>query len=536
MRTEHAGRRTCDGLAVLDAALDPVRHSSLGLEADTIAAIIALEATIDTYAELLIAEAVDHAVGGRPAAAAQALDAAAGLGMPPDLTALSTPHRGQSVRTTVLTVLPTARPVVGDRSPLVASSPAFASWVAGDLPNIDNDPNGPDWTFIVDGEPGISFAELGYHLADALLVDDLAGVVRLALSLDPKTTITEAPGVAVLRSRAPAVGTRPPNSQDLDLDHGTSVGAAAQFDRVVGLRLMRRLAAARLAARRVLRRLHSATTDTDRRAALVEAARWGFAPPLTTNDALDLQAALQAAIDGIAARIAATAGATYRDRSSLVEHIHRLVGRTVPLAVDLPPLHVELKQDERGDDGRSQIDAQWLEVVAAVRPALARLDAAQHLRVVTAGDPFVAASTHPGSPWLTRPESDDRTVPHLIVAYGPDPLPLSAGAWTVLDSYGETIPTRARSAGLALRFNAPGSQPPNAILVAVTPREGSDVDTEVALDAVVEARRTVRSRVIRQEDMGQLGFISGPWLPAFEGGGFQWRDRATQDDWLEGPP
>ena len=103
VRTEHAGRRTCDGLAVLEAArAAPADLAALGVDADTIDAIISLDEVLDSYADLLLVEAVDHAVEGRPDAAAHALDAAAGLAVTPDLAALATPSQGRSVRTTVL--------------------------------------------------------------------------------------------------------------------------------------------------------------------------------------------------------------------------------------------------------------------------------------------------------------------------------------------------------------------------------------------------------------------------------------------------
>ena len=176
VRPEHAGRRTCDGLAVVDVARnEPIRLSSLGLGPDTISAIGAIVETIDTFADLLIVEAVDHAISGRPAAAAASLDAAAGLGLPPDLRALSTPDQGRSVRTTVLTVLPQATGAAGHRSPLVKANPSLASWVANDTPDVSDHDDHADWTFRIDGEPSITLTDLGYHPADALLVDDFAG-------------------------------------------------------------------------------------------------------------------------------------------------------------------------------------------------------------------------------------------------------------------------------------------------------------------------------------------------------------------------
>ena len=121
VRTEHAGRRTCDGLAVLDAVLaggaDP-RLAPAGLSVDQLGQIAALATTIDAHADLLLAEAVHHAVAGRAAAAAKALDAAAGLSEPPQLDVVSTPGRGRPVRTTVLTALAVTAPPPDDGAPV----------------------------------------------------------------------------------------------------------------------------------------------------------------------------------------------------------------------------------------------------------------------------------------------------------------------------------------------------------------------------------------------------------------------------------
>lgn len=101
VRTEHEGRRTCDGLAVLAAP-----ESSLGLDASTIAGLDRLRAGIDTYGDLLVAEAVHHVTEGRAEVAGAVMDAAAGLSRPPHLGLLRTPREGRAVATSVVLALP----------------------------------------------------------------------------------------------------------------------------------------------------------------------------------------------------------------------------------------------------------------------------------------------------------------------------------------------------------------------------------------------------------------------------------------------
>ena len=60
----HAGRRTCDGLAVLRAA-----PSTLGLGAAVLSGLLPLRAALEAYGDLLIAEAVHHVAEGRAEAA-----------------------------------------------------------------------------------------------------------------------------------------------------------------------------------------------------------------------------------------------------------------------------------------------------------------------------------------------------------------------------------------------------------------------------------------------------------------------------------
>ncbi|MGH2801081.1 MAG: hypothetical protein ACRDM0_26090, partial [Thermoleophilaceae bacterium] len=101
LRTEHAGRRTCDGLAVL--AEDP---ATLGLDATALAGLDDLRAGLDAYGDLLVAEAVHHVTQGRAESAGGVMDAAAGLSRPPQLDVLRTAREGRAVATTALLLVP----------------------------------------------------------------------------------------------------------------------------------------------------------------------------------------------------------------------------------------------------------------------------------------------------------------------------------------------------------------------------------------------------------------------------------------------
>ena len=132
-RPEWAGRRVCDGQAVLDAApaMLPAAVGDLG----------DLREVVDTYGDLLVADAVHDVVSGRIAAAQESMDAAAGLSAPPELRVLQTQRQGFSVRTTVLIALPVGPS--DPASPVTVADPAFAALIeseSGAPRRLDMDP------------------------------------------------------------------------------------------------------------------------------------------------------------------------------------------------------------------------------------------------------------------------------------------------------------------------------------------------------------------------------------------------------------
>ena len=179
VRTEHAGRRVCDGLKVLAAQQLPIT-----LNATQTAAIAELRAALDTYGDLLVADAVHHLIEGRADIAGQVMDAAAGLSQPPELSLLRTARDGRGVSSSVVLAFPhvpsTALPAAArDRalvSPAATLDPSVAAALAAQTGRA------ADWDFAV-GPPGqavtVTLANLHLTPADALSLTR-ANLERLA--------------------------------------------------------------------------------------------------------------------------------------------------------------------------------------------------------------------------------------------------------------------------------------------------------------------------------------------------------------------
>ena len=146
----------------------------------------------------------------------------------------------------------------------------------------------------------------------------------------------------------------------------------------------------------------------------------------------------------------------------------------------------------------ADLDRDWLEIVAAVRPRLAPLEASQLDPTRPAGPPRSRRPTRRSDPW--HPSGP------VVVAYGPgvdaaarlSRLPRSMGG-----------PTRCRAGGTprsaAFGFNAPKSRAPQAVLVAVPPDLSQRLDNAGLLDVVLETRELAQARAPRQ--------IAEPTLP-----------------------
>ena len=436
-RPEWAGRRVCDGQLVL-AANPATLPPEVGDLSD-------LRRVIDTYGDLLVADAVHDIVSGRAAAAQESMEAAAGFGAPPELRVLRTRREGTSVRTTVLVAWP-IRPVDAS-SPVALADPALATVLAGEL-------GAPaDWTWTAGGST-VSLADIGLGVADAVLVEP-GRLERLA---------TERLGAG------PDGGTAPARRLALErlcslLDGQTGLPEQAGDAAAAAAELRDRLAALRAAAAAVL------AVDP---VPPTEVLRWGLPDEQPA-------AALTARLDAIGPAVGDAdvdaAGLAGRIRTLLepIAGLPLVCTGTLPALTEAPAL-----------------DRDWLEIVAAVRPALARLEAHQLV------SPWPAAASDPAQLWSTPLPSE-----HHVVVYGPDPSG-EAGPVGVatLDDWAETVPSTRHTTHAAFGFDAPRARAPQAVLLAVPPDEQVPL-TAAALPAIVMAtRQLARARMAQPDALG----------------------------------
>jgi hypothetical protein len=223
IRTEHAGRRVCDGQAVL-AQLEN-NPAALGLNAAQRAALVPLADAVDAYGDLLVADAVHDVVSGRAGMAASSMDAAAGLAAPPALDVIKTQRHGRTVTTSVVVALPVPPPPTGGQRGPVSPGQIADPAVAAFLDTAFGPTTGPAWTWQVldaEGVPigAVTLAQLGLVPIDtlALSADDLAAAV---LDQRPGAAVAPAGGLDAhvrIRRLADLFGGQPVLSGDLSAD------------------------------------------------------------------------------------------------------------------------------------------------------------------------------------------------------------------------------------------------------------------------------------------------------------------------------
>ncbi len=558
VRTEHEGRRTCDGLQVLAAA-----PGSLGLDADQLTGLDRLRAAMDAYGDLLVAEAVHHVTEGRAEVAGAVMEAAAGLSRPPHLGLLRTPREGRAITTSVVLLLrdvaepslpsdPLQRAEVSPASLADAATAAFVREQTGDP---------ADWTFEVAAldEAGalagtsvtVTLADVGLLPADALALA-LTDLQRLVAEAGAQALSTAPDRVALIGGEGAEryeqaarlvglIGRRPagPDATTEQADEGVdpapidadllarfvlvSDTAAALQDRLAGELALTSDGAIGTADRTVLARL------------VVAARSWGIAPdppPEVTAGVTDVGEAADRLLVATAERARAlltdrlaaappatpspsTPSAADLSRDDLVRALTDLVSPTGQVAVAarmarawLPALHHD-----------PSVDRDWLPTVAAVRESIARIDVHQlTVGAPAAGDGLVPWTNKPGDPWQ-RDGDDPR---RLIIGYAAPTLDLSAlpgsarVAVAAVDRFAEMVPNQEQTTGVAFGFDAPAARPPQAILIAVPPVTTSAMDEATVRDIVAETRALARARMARPVDLdpGLRGLLPASILPA----------------------
>ena len=196
--------------------------------------------------------------------------------------------------------------------------------------------------------------------------------------------------------------------------------------------------------------------------------RWNIAVP----------AGAAVAADVLAERLTATATAA-ADVAGLQAQLRTLAGFAALPVVAVAPAPAGLA----AVPDQETFDRAWLEVVAAVRPALARLEAWQ-----LGGVGWVAWSTNPAQPW---------GIGDHVAGYGP-PRTLEGGGdvgLVLLDRWAETVPFHSHTTTAAFGFTTPTARAPQAVLVGVAPDLSKPLDTATLVDIVLDVRRLARARM-----------------------------------------
>jgi hypothetical protein len=550
VRDEHGGRRTLDGVRVL--AADP---SALGLDAARLAGLDALRAAIEAYGDLLVAEAVHHVTEGRADVAGAAMDAAAGLGRPPELGVLRTPRAGRALATSAVLLLSAVAELPQPADPLARAelSPAALADVCAAAFVAAQAGGAGEWSWTVsDPASGagdeVTLADLGLHPADALALPltDLERLVAEAAVLPPgdgRAVVSTGGGARYERAaRLVAMVGRAPAGPDAVAEDPAATVSQAAVDADLEGRYSRLHATAAELSGLLIDQLTLAGPDGSLGAAdrtvlerLVAALRrWGIAPdpgPEVTAGVTDPGEAgdrrlVATAIRGaalLAGRLDAApdpAAAGPPARGDLVAAMAGLASPTGQLAITGRLRRDDLPELEPPDPAAAAPLEDWLSVVAAVRLPLAAVEVHQ----LTAG---TAAGTGPAlRAWTTKPDDlwqlDPEDARRLVVAFGGaalDPGTLPAGApvaAAALDRWAEVVPDEEHAAAAAFGFDAPASRPPQAILLAVPPAPGQPLDSETLVAIVDETRELAHARMARPVDLGPevRGLLPTALLPA----------------------
>ena len=505
VRTEHAGRRTCDGMKVLAATQLPVT-----LDAAEQAAMDELRAALDAYGDLLVADAVHLLVEGRADTAGQVMDAAAGLSQPPELSLLRTARDGRGISSSVVIALPylpaAALPADASERALVSPTATLDQSAAAQL--AAHAETAAEWDFTV-GSAGqaVTLADLGLTPADALSLPR-STVERLAVEF-AGTTATGVTGgsggdryeraaeLAGLIGRNPATRrvlsenrTADPPGDPVDPELITRYAAVRDIAVALAGELRAQvtlLGASDLgqANQQALGRLLAACT------------RWGIAPdPPGPPGPGRVAATARLALPQIEARLAAApdqAAAAQLSRAAFLDAAAALVSPTGQLAITAtaPASTIPAVQAAAG------LDDTWLTVVASVRPALARLEAHQ----LTAVQALTAWANRATDPWQT----DTGDTRPLVVLYAAGALNLTAPgaqiAAAALDQFDEVIPAVDQRTGAAFGFDAPASRAQQAILLAVPPSTATPLDQATLAQILVETRELAHARMARPVDL-----------------------------------
>ncbi len=564
-----AARLVVDGLVLHKAwlagsiALDGADFQHAGApsspqeQAQAAAEFSRLAAALDAVTDLLLAESVFQMVAGDAAAANANMDAMAKGVLPPEPAIAEQPRSGVPLTFRVgLVLADETTPSAGwppAPTPRAAAEPRFDAWAG----RLMGDPTAVRCrvTLQPDAAPGttveqtVTLAELRIRPSDVLAIarrerdggggpSELnARVAAAALEKSPQParvlaiTYARDPGwprdlvrtFADLMTVAQAINVLAGASRALQPKDLCTPESVAGIDPAAAMSADAdaRAAAARDALEELSAPLGQALAERDRTAAtaiMMRALAFGVGAPLSDGFSdeilLGRAAAVAVELDG---RRAAAASAP-----DAVEVVKAVFGRDfVFLPRFLPPAPAEVQQSlaaagELVPAGSTSPEA-WLRQASRAR---APLDRWRRLNLLS--DALGASEGHlrlvqvphrPGRRWVGLPfTAGEEPVPGTMSAalHMPVTVPSPGQPWAglLLDQWNEIIPSPTVRTGLAVHYDSPGAEPPQVVLMAVSP-DASKTWSLANLEAILnETLDLAKLRVVDLELLGALGQLA----------------------------
>jgi hypothetical protein len=464
-----AARSIVDGLALLQRGipwgtgeLTPSTQERAAVESE----LAALAESVDAVSDLLLAESVFQVVKGSPSGAAATLDTLATGRRPPEPEVVAAPRGGTVLHQRIAVLfgagaLPPAWAGVPP-TPRAAAAPEVNAWLA----TLIGDPSQMECA----APTPVTLAQLGLHPIDLLQLSssDLNALI-VAHAGAPATVDYDAarPGrtplgavLELLRAAAELLGVgRALTSVDLlPPERATTPAADAMESELDG-----RAAGAVRALTQAGADLTTAQPNPPDAMLRDVAARFGI-----TGPGPDVLAVVNT-------RLAAAANA-----ASAADRLAAVFGRGFPVVPRFRPAAADLlgpalaAEPGLTDDPDSVVEG-WLAQLARVRPAVRAWCDVRMLgralgasiarpRIAQLGD----TPRWAGLPFGTEEQRPRSGLVSLALAGASAPAPEQPWSGLLLDSWPEILPNREEDAGLAFHYDAPGSQAPQAILIAVS--------------------------------------------------------------------
>jgi hypothetical protein len=550
-----AARNVVDGLRLHKAWREsaiPFGSGGLTMDTDQRAAIDAelllLDDAVDAVSDLMTAEAVYQVLKGIAAGAAATLDSLAKGARPPEVEVATTPRSGAVLHQRCMIALGdgalppewAAIPL----SPRAAAAPELNAWLARQFGPPDAiacavTPEGAAARDVTVADLTLQAIDL-FHLARGAETGDgavdidrriawcVAGAagrdVSLAIDYEAATAPT-ALTFAEMFEIASAIGRVLGFARALtprDLLPPELENRAKEAD-LMTAELENRANAARSELEATISDLTDALAVPDLgglRAALVRAARLGVpgAFPASRHDAGaggTLTSLAETLLSTLTVRRdAAFAASGAGDRlQAIFGHDFTVIPRFRPAASDLLAPALAAEPDLAGD-GDAVVES-WLAGLGRVREPIAawrRLVLYERAVGRMQGRPRIVQlplETDPAiARWAALPFDIGRPLAGLVsLAIDGGSAPQAADPWSglLLDSWPELMPNVEEDAGVAFHYDAPGSQAPQVVLLAVSPPDRKAWSFELLEQTLFHALDLARMRAVDLSSLGSYG-------------------------------